>query len=229
MAQLYRTAEWMIGRSLNRMKPLASRARFFSSFPKKYKEDFVPYNINGRTADIKIDRAAEYKVFFREITDETRKTLRDSFFILPISIGQEVHENGRMLATLELLKKHFRGGIVLVDDVVQRHTREIIEPHKDKEIIYKECLVDGNRWLEKYDPFFQNATMEVIRWEGLLNHRKFSARKILVEDFLQKDVECREAFDRNINEFIGRLFQRDPKIDYKLAHDKCNEYPNHRL
>lgn len=196
------------------------------------KDEISAYEIDLRPSSIKFfseeqGKKSEYRVTFRSGDAHARKSFSEKVFIMPISIGQIVHENGRMLGTLQLINRSFKKGYILVDDVIQRHTKQIFHPKEDPEKLYQMCLDDGDEWIKRYEPFCKRVLSidyTIIRWEKWLTHDKFPEFHDYVKQMRLSNAAYHEAFERNINEYIGRLFQKYPDTNYKMAYELCLKY-----
>jgi len=169
----------------------------------------------------------KYIVAFRGGDPEKRKQFPQKKFIMPISIGQPVHENGKMTGTLALVNRSFHSGYILIDDVIQRHTLKIFHPNKSEQERYNMCLKNGDEWIRRYQSFCQKIfgiEYKIIRWEHWLNHEDFQSALAKVKDVRLKNPFYNEAFDQSINEYISRAVQKDPSVDYKWAYQCCLEY-----
>lgn len=210
----------------NRAASLRSIPRQFMSTAEP--EEDISFNISSRVSFRPVDEGNKlYKASFGGGNPESRKTFSTKKYIMPISIGQKVHENGRLASTLDLVAKSFLGGVVLVDDVIQRHTLKIFAPDLSDATLYSMAKLDGDVWLDRYTSLIKEKltnTVEIIRWEYFLTHQDFSQCEENVHRQLRDSSMYKESFDRNINEFIGRLFSRQPDLSYQFAYAQCKKY-----
>src|SRR5262245_12863207 len=75
--------------------------------------------------------------------------------LLTISVGQEVHEGEKFIATVDLVKSHFASCIMLVDDTLQRHTMILnldVSADEYRDIARQE----GDQWLQRNQEFYQS-------------------------------------------------------------------------
>lgn|GEM_PF-1867776 len=167
-----------------------------------------------------------YKVSFAGGDPENRKTFKQKRFIMPISIGQEFHENGRLRGTFERVAKSFEGGIILVDDWLQYHTLGIIADIPE-DYLTEICLREGDEWLRRYksliDDTFGDA-VEVVRWKDTTVDPPYEKNYQRVLKLLAEDPMYHEAFERNTYEFVGRLARRKPGLDQERAHERTWKY-----
>jgi hypothetical protein len=194
-------------------------------------EDISSYEIDSTPAKISFlgdsTQQASYRVTFRGGNPRDRKNFKEKRFIMPISIGQAVHENGRMLGTLTLIDRSFNSGIILVDDLIQWRTKNIFHPELSDDSLKDLCLQDGDIWLKRYKPHIEKIMTvdhKIMRWAEFLAHEKFEERHQRVKQLRAKNSAYHEAFDRNINEYVGRLFQRCSGLDYNHAYNQCLAY-----
>jgi hypothetical protein len=173
------------------------------------------------------DKNKIYRAFFEGGDPHNRKSFFRKRFIMPISVGQNVHENGRMESTLSLVSRSFKSGVVLIDDVVQRHTLKIHSPNLSDTVLYEMAREDGNIWLQRYQHRIQKTLgdkVSILRWEYFLKHADFNACEKKVRRLLKDNPLYKESFERNINEFIGRCFKKNPGLDYLFAYNQCEQY-----
>lgn len=173
-----------------------------------------------------IDRF-EYSVSFKGGNPEQRKNSPQQSFIMPISIGQPVHENEKMAGTLKFVNRHFKSGYILIDDVIQRHTLRILHPEKSMEDLYKRCLQDGDNWIKRNNHLCEKLLTldyKIIRWERWLQHEQFQETLETIRHLRKENAAYQAAFNQSIDEFINRILKRDLTINYDWAYQCCLEY-----
>lgn len=206
------------------------RSHLFSSATNNQdtSDEDTSFDIYSRSSESLLKgKDISYKASFSGGDSESRQYFSSKRYIMPISIGQKVHEDGRIRATLMLVNKNFFDGVILIDDIIQRHTLKIMFPELTDDALYEMAKREGDIWLEKYSPYIKktlDGKVEIVRWEYFLRHPEFSKCEENVTRLLIDSSEYRESFDRNINEFIGRLFKREKALDYDFAYNQCKKY-----
>lgn len=172
-------------------------------------------------------QAPAYKASFAGGDPAIRQTFSDKTAVMPISIGFSLdQENGRLRATLELLAKSFDKVVILIDDLVQRHTLAIssdIPEHHLKDI----CLKEGDIWIKRYKDTIDEILgdkVRIVRWEDTLKNPPFQENKERVLRELATNEEYRDAFKETIDEVVLRFKKRKPALDTQRAHDLSMEY-----
>jgi len=87
------------------------------------------------------------KASFRDCPINDREQFYTSSCIMPISVGQKVHEGDKFLATIKLIGSRFKTCALLIDDSIQRFTLQIGEPSLSLDEAYKKAIKLGDLWL----------------------------------------------------------------------------------
>lgn len=87
------------------------------------------------------------KASFRENPVEERKRFPQSTCLMPISVGQTIHEGEKFKAVIKLINKSFKACTILVDDSVQRHTIGIINDLPSEKLYHWNKQSSASRYL----------------------------------------------------------------------------------
>jgi len=170
------------------------------------------------------------KASFRECPINERETFSHSSCLMPISIGQPVHEGDKLIATLKLVNKNFKQCVILIDDTVQRHTLKILSPNKTLDTLYDQALGDGDRWLNEYKSYINqclNISYKIIRWDKWLYHKNYKNYQEAVLKLYDNNVLFKEAFDKNIFNFLSRFSSKhglETSFDWNKSALICLDY-----
>lgn len=168
------------------------------------------------------------KASFRDCSIEDRKNFKNSNCLIPISVGQMVHEGKKFLATIQLINKYFKNCTILIDDSVQRHTIQISSPMEES-VAYELSMIAGDQWLERNKVYYEQLTIpfEIIRWDKWLLNDGFSEKHKIIEDLYANSIIYREALKDNACEFLDRQLQNNKQIYFHgkdRAFDLCIKY-----
>ena len=128
-----------------------------------------------------------YKVSFKSCPVEYRKNFYNSSCLMPISVGQKIHEGEKFGATVKLVNDSFKSCTVLLDDSIQRHTFKISDNDSDTNL-YKKALKEGDLWLERNKKVFKQFTIsyKILRWDDWTQHPNFSKWHNIVKELYKK-------------------------------------------
>ncbi len=88
------------------------------------------------------------KASFKDCSLEDRKIFYKSHCLMPISIGQKIHEGEKFIATMRLVERTFARCTILLDDSVQKYTLKI-RSEKDLETLHQQAIEAGTDWLQR--------------------------------------------------------------------------------
>ena len=170
-----------------------------------------------------------YKASFCVSKAENRKLYSRKNCIMPISVGQgqAAHEGERFISTIRLAAQKFSKIVILVDDSVQRHTREIFHPNESKQELYLKSMSIGDEWLRTYRPYIKKICgneVIILRWDHWLNKKEFPLAKERIESELRSDPEFKSAFDESAREFLNRARDRGRIFDDYRGYNLCIKY-----
>lgn len=167
------------------------------------------------------------KASFKGNPPEERKEFPSASCLLPISVGQPIHEGDKFAATLKLINSSFKQCTILVDDSVQRHTMGIIND-LEPEALYRRALDEGTHWLSRNDYVINQLSIpyEIKRWDDWFNSIHFFASYERVKAHYETNTDYKKAIDANINEFLTRYLKNHPDISVNdlRAQQLCLDY-----
>lgn len=166
------------------------------------------------------------KASFRDCPISDRKTFHNSKCLMPISIGQKVHEGDKFLSTIKLINASFKSCVILIDDSVQRHTIKITDC-SDEDTLYNKAIYEGNLWLERNQKIYTQLTIPyyIIRWDKFLRHPEFRNKYAIIDNLYNYNENYKKAIDNNIEIFLSRYLKRlENDIDYQYAFSCCLDY-----
>lgn len=167
------------------------------------------------------------KASFRGNPSDERKTFLVSTCLMPISVGQSVHEGKKFEAVIKLVDKSFKQCAILIDDTVQRHTIAI-DKFKEPQDLYTDALELGNQWLIRNEGIYSQLKIpyQIIRWDDWLRHNDFKMQLARVNRLYSENLVYKTAIHANINEFLTRFLSKIDcsKIDSNRAFQLCLNY-----
>ena len=170
------------------------------------------------------------KASFRECPISDRKQFLKSTCIIPISVGQPIHEGQKFVAAIKLINASFKSCTILVDDSVQRHTMAISNS-ADADRLYELAVQEGSDWLKRNESGYQQLTIpyNIMRWDDWLNSKPFEESYRRVKQYYSENVHFQHAIQANIESFLSRYFARledtsSSSIDPSRAFSLCLDY-----
>lgn len=168
------------------------------------------------------------KASFRECLISDRKIFSQSKCIMPISVGQKIHEGKKFLATIKLINASFKECTILIDDSVQRHTMKINNNANDA-LLYQMAVKEGDDWLQRNESAYKELTIpyDIMRWDDWLNSASYKASAERVKQYYDNHEDYRNEIHANIEEFLSRYLVRfceNSKVDQQKAFDDCLVY-----
>lgn len=133
--------------------------------------------------------------------------------LLFVSIGQDYHEKGKFLATIELLNKYsFMQCDIVMADTLQRFNHYGRLGEKDAWIYSKEA---GDNWLKRSEYALSKHKIphSIIRWDSLLNHNDYAELKEQIMKAYHENEEYKLALHTNVMTYIERLKLLNPITD----------------
>ena len=167
------------------------------------------------------------KASFRENPVEERKKFHQSTCLMPISVGQSIHEGAKFEAVIKLINASFKHCTILVDDSVQRHTIGITK-EASPEILYQMAIGEGDAWLQRSEPAYRQLTIpyEIMRWDDWHKDAQFTNSYQRVKQEYHSNEYYKKAIHTNIEEFLSRYLINffDTPVDYDRAFSLCLDY-----
>ncbi|QMT60990.1 tRNA-dependent cyclodipeptide synthase [Legionella sp. PC997] len=167
------------------------------------------------------------KASFRENPAEERKLFPQSSCLMPISVGQAIHESEKFAAVIKLINASFKQCTILVDDSVQRHTIGIMN-HSDPEELYQLAVKEGDDWLKRNERAYNELTIpfEIMRWDDWYNSQNYIEHHLRVQKEYNSNASFHNAINANIDEFLTRYLSRfsAAEVDHERAFNLCLDY-----
>lgn len=167
------------------------------------------------------------KASFRDNPPEERKSFAISTCLMPISVGQSVHEGAKFSAAINLVNNSFKHCTILVDDSIQRHTKGIINPSASEDL-YRLAVEEGDAWLKRSEQIYHQLTIpfEIMRWDDWYNSPNYINSHLHVQKEYDSNELYRNAIHDNIKDFLKRYLNRfsEAEADYDRAFGLCRDY-----
>ncbi|KTC90621.1 tRNA-dependent cyclodipeptide synthase [Fluoribacter dumoffii] len=167
------------------------------------------------------------KASFRENPVEERKLFPQSSCLMPISVGQAIHEDEKFAAVIKLINASFKQCTILVDDSVQRHTIGIMN-HATTEELYQLAVKEGDEWLKRNQRFYKQLTIpfEIMRWDDWYNSPNYINSHLRVQKEYDTNKAFQNAIHANIDDFLTRYLSRfsPADVDHERAFRLCLDY-----
>jgi len=167
------------------------------------------------------------KASFKECSISDRKLFSQSHCIMPISIGQQVHEGKKFLATIHLVNRSFKKCTLLIDDIIQRYTLALFNDSTPDQM-YEHSLSEGSQWLERNKSSYSQLTIpfNIIRWDDWLKDPDFQNAYQNIKCLYSQEKYFKDSVDLNINEFLSRYQDREKTstIDQQRSFYLCLDY-----
>ncbi len=140
----------------------------------------------------KLKSISQYGTFFK-----------DKSVVLPISVGQLYHEEGKFSATLETIQQRFVKCDIVIADTLQRYNFSNESP--EVKLIEKTRQL-GTDWLERNQVYLDNFLLpyKIIRWEECILWSGFKQCLEIVKNFYQTNRTYQLAIQQDINAFAKR-------------------------
>lgn len=168
------------------------------------------------------------KASFKDCSLSDRAIFATSSCIMPISVGQLVHEGSKFLAVINLINRSFKSCTLMIDDSVQRHTIKIGKEDIDDKAAYDLAVTEGNAWLERNKSSYQQLTIpyNIVRWDDWLLKPRFQHTYSKVISLYNENETYSNAIKTNIVDFLSRykIHHPDRKLDYERAFSLCLDY-----
>jgi len=168
------------------------------------------------------------KASYKDCSLSDRALFKRSKCIVPISVGQSIHEGEKFKATIELINRTFQECTILIDDVVQRHTLKIANMEKSAEELYQKAIDEGKQWFARNRCAYNALTIpfKTITWEKWLNHVNFPKVHKEVNNQYNSNTKFKQAFHDNITEFLTRYKKHNEHLqfDYDTGYALCLDY-----
>lgn len=167
------------------------------------------------------------KASFKGNPAAERKLFPTSHCLMPISVGQKIHEGDKFTAVIKLINQSFQRCTILVDDSVQRHTIGITN-QGNTEVLYKIAVEEGDAWLVRNQDaiVLLEIPYQIMRWDDWFNKPQYIDSYLRVKQQYDTNQDYKKAIDANIDDFLTRYLSNFPElvIDYERAVALCLTY-----
>lgn len=167
------------------------------------------------------------KASFRENPPEERKLFPKSTCLMPISVGQAIHEGAKFTAVIKLINSSFKHCTILVDDSVQRHTLGIMS-NATMDELYQSALQEGDAWLKRCEPAINQLTIsyDIMRWDDWYHRTNYNESYMRVQNEYESNISFRTAIHANIDDFLTRYLSRftPEEVNHERAFSLCRDY-----
>lgn len=145
--------------------------------------------------------------------------------LLPICIGNVVHEGLKLELALKWIANTFNHAYVIVVDALQRHTISLLEnvsPADAQQI----ALERGRAWLKRYSHLLaqHSLTDQIIYWGDLLKHPDYPTHAQNIDRAYHSSQALRDAVDSDVQAFMQRVERRNPNLDHQRTREACRRY-----
>jgi tRNA-dependent cyclodipeptide synthase len=144
--------------------------------------------------------------------------------VLAISVGQEYHEGGKFLATIDLINKYpFERCDIVLCDTLQRHNHYARLGEENAYLFAKEA---GELWLDRNAHALNrlNVSHNIIRWDTWLFHEEYNEARELVEQCYHENQDYKNAIHTNVQAFLDRASLINPDTDQEALFNHVLNY-----
>lgn len=164
------------------------------------------------------DQLDTHKASFRynnlTIENENKKlSFEDKKALLFVSVGQDYHEKGKFLATIDLVNKYpFKRCDIVLADTLQRHNHVGRLGEENAQKYSKEA---GDSWLKRSEYALSKHAIphSIIRWDDLLFHEEYDELKEKIDIAYSENEDYKQALHTNVMTYIERLKLLNPVTD----------------
>lgn len=159
------------------------------------------------------------KASYKNCPISDRQLFKQSSCLLPISVGQLVHEGEKLQATLSLINRTFQSCTLLVDDTIQRHTMKITNDNMTDAELYIKSYEAGTAWLDRNKNIYTQLEIpyQILRWDYWYNHPRFKQQLELVNNLYNTNVEYKNNIHDTIEEYLTRNNHNSNKHELPFA------------
>jgi len=129
---------------------------------------------------------------FTSISDKA-DILANKRVVLFISVGQAYHEQGKFVATIELINKYqFEVCDIMMADTLQRYNYHgKMSTHES----YLYTRQAGDAWLQRSAYALSKLTIPytITRWDDLINHQDYAQLRMQIDDAYDRDSEYKSV------------------------------------
>lgn len=149
-----------------------------------------------------------------------------SVLYVPISIGQDYHEQEKLSESLELIKKNLKKTIlvkVIIVDTPQRY-HLAIKNEVTPESMYMAAKENGNSWEKAYKAPIENKldhNVEFIKWDSWLTHTYYAEAQKEIDFLYNQDCSFKDNLEQDVLEFERRHFNREKRRFTEIEKEYC--------
>lgn len=187
-------------------------------------------NSNNIVREVSRNELKKYiiKASFKDCPIADRERFLNSSCLIPISVGQKVHEGEKFKATVQLIDRSFRDANFLIDDTIQRYTLAIDSGRNENEE-FGTALQLGDEWINRNISLIKGMTIpiKILRWEDFKANKNYVNKKQMIEESYLNNSAYSFEIDETIKEFLYRYQQNKRCLnedDYKRAYLLCLDY-----
>ena len=141
-------------------------------------------------------------------------SLAEKTCIMPISIGQEYHEDAKLKACIHLVSKHFNACHIVVCDSLQRHTLQIKNPSFQPEELYTLSLKLGTAWIDRNKETLKQFSIpyNISRWDDWLKNSDYNNAKHKINTLYETNTIYKKALQNSAELFYQRSKQQKEQL-----------------
>lgn len=161
---------------------------------------------------------------------ESETNIQTSTCVLPISVGQEYHEQNTLEETLKLIRNaSFLNCIIVIADTLQRHNF-LIDLYDDRSTFSEPDLKTqaqnmakkaGDEWLQRNQPYIDqhlsDVNYQILRWDECIAYPNFNQTLSLLDNYYQ---DRRSDFSRSVKKICGQ------RVSHYIKHGKIDPTNN---
>ena len=149
---------------------------------------------------------------------------------IPISVGQDYHELGKFVESINLIKKNLKNvtliNLVIVDLAQKYHLA--IKNNKSPEDMIYQAKINGVIWKQCYENLiktrFKNINVEFTTWDNWLIHDRYNQARDCIENlYYDKENLFYQFIEKDVLEFERRYFNREGRQFNELEKGFCRE------
>lgn len=145
--------------------------------------------------------------------DSSKMNFEGKKALLFVSVGQDYHEKGKFLATIDLVNKYpFARCDIVMADTLQRYNHFGRLGEEAAATYTKEA---GDHWLKRSEYALSKHKLPhtIIRWDELLHHKDYDQLRAEIDKAYNEDESYKEALHTNVMTYIERLTLLNPATD----------------
>lgn len=144
-----------------------------------------------------------YVAKFRNLTFD-KDTLFNNTCFVPVSLGQEYHEGRKFESIMQLVEKTFKDCVIIVSDLLHRHTLAINNPGLSRLQAYEQSITVGREWVKNNEPSWRNCNIPctVVYWSELLTSDEYLLNRCAIDDFCTQESCVSELVEQMVGYFV---------------------------